>query len=88
VVKFDEFLIICNTLNTEGQAQIFSRFRAELKDDLRTELLARGVTELKTAYALVQDLNSLKSNYNTRSFDLKSSALITSSSSQLNRPRT
>jgi len=34
VTKFDKFLIKCNTLNNEGQAQIFSRFRAGLRDDL------------------------------------------------------
>ena len=34
VTKFDKFLIRCNTPNNEGHAQIFSRFRAELRDDL------------------------------------------------------
>ena len=34
VTKFNEFLIRCNTLNIEGQAQILSRFRARLKGDL------------------------------------------------------
>jgi len=33
-----------------------------------------GVTQLEKAYALVQDLDSLRSNYNIRSFDSKSSA--------------
>ena len=50
VAKFDEFLIRCNTLITEKQAQIHSKFRAGLKGDLQTKLLARGVTELKVAY--------------------------------------
>ena len=62
VEKFDEFLIRCKTINTEGQAQIMSRFRAGLRDDLRTELLAREVTELEKAYELVQDLDAAKSN--------------------------
>jgi len=88
VTKFDEFLIRCNTLNTEGQAQIFSTFRDTLRGDLRTELLVRSVTELKAAYVLVQDLDSLRSNYNTKSFDSKSSAFRTSSSSQFNKPST
>ena len=86
--KFDEFLIRCNTLNTEGQAQIFFRFRVILRGDLQTKPLARGVTELKAAYTLVQDLNSLRSNYNTKSFDLKSSTFRTSSSSQFNKRST
>ena len=81
VAKFDEFLIRCNTLTTEGQAQIFSRLRAGLRGDLLTELLVRGVTELKIAYALVRDLDFRKSNYNTTSFDSKSSVYRTSSSS-------
>ena len=45
--KFDEFLIRCNALNTEGQAQIPSKFRDGLRGDLRTKLLARGATELR-----------------------------------------
>jgi len=31
VAKFDEFLIRCNTLNIEGQAQIFSRLEPDLE---------------------------------------------------------
>jgi len=54
VEKFDEFLIRCSTLHKEGEAQILSRFRTGLRDDLQTELLVRGVNELKAAYALVQ----------------------------------
>ena len=60
--KFDEFLIRCSAINTEGQAQIMSRVKTELMDDLRTELLTREVTELEKAYALVQDLDAAKSN--------------------------
>ena len=56
-VKFDEFLNRCNVLDAEGEAQIFSKFRAGLREDLRTKLLAHGVTELKKANALVQDLD-------------------------------
>ena len=53
VKKFDEFLIRCSTLHKEGEAQILSRFRAGLRDDLWTELLARRVNELDAAYTLV-----------------------------------
>ena len=44
------------------EAQVLSRFRAGLRDDLRTELLASEVTELEKAYVLVQDLDAAKSN--------------------------
>jgi len=47
VEKFNEFLIRCNAIDTERQSQIMSRFRVGLRDDLRTELLAREVTELE-----------------------------------------
>jgi len=49
IAKFDEFLIRW-ALNTEGETQILSRFRVELREDLRTELLARRVTKLEKAY--------------------------------------
>ena len=51
MAKFNEFFIRCNTLNTKGQAQILSRFSARLRGDLRIKLLAKGVIELKAAYA-------------------------------------
>ena len=51
VAKFDEFLINCSTFNKEGHTQILSRFRAGLREDLRVELLARGVTQLEKIYA-------------------------------------
>ena len=62
VEKFDEFLIRCNALSTKGQSQILFRFRARLREDLRTKLLAREITELEKAYALVQDLDAAKSS--------------------------
>ena len=37
--KFDEFLIRRSTLHREGEAQILFRFRADLRDNLQTELL-------------------------------------------------
>ena len=60
VEKFDEFLVRCNTLSTEGKSQVLFRFRAGLRDDLRTELLARKITKFEKAYALVQDLDVTK----------------------------
>ena len=67
---------------------ILSTFRAGLREDLRVELLARGVIHLEKAYTLVQDLDFLKSNYNTTSFDSKLSACWTSSSSQFHKSST
>ena len=48
-VQFDGFIIPYNALGTESNSQVLSRFRAGLREDLRTELLARGVTELEKA---------------------------------------
>jgi len=59
VTKFDKFLIRYNTLNVEGQDQILFRFKVGLRGNLRTELLVRGITELKATHVLVQDLDSL-----------------------------
>jgi len=74
VEKFDEFLIRYSTLHKEGEAQILFRFRVGLKDVLRTELLARGVNELEAAYALVQDLDSARTNHTLKSHDYRASA--------------
>jgi len=88
VAKFDEFLIKCRTFSKEGQAQILYRFRARLREDLRTKLIVRGITESDKADTIVQDLDSLRSNYNTRSFDSKLSVFRTSASSQFNKSST
>jgi len=53
VAQFDEFLIRCSTFGTKNSTQIFSRFRADLIEKLRTELLAQGFIELEKAYALI-----------------------------------
>ena len=50
VAQFDEFLVSCNALGIESNAQVLSQFRPRLRKDLRTELLGRGVTELEKAY--------------------------------------
>ena len=63
VVQFGEFSIRCIALGTEGNGKVLSIFRAELKEDLRSELLASGGTEFEMAYALVQDLEAVKSSY-------------------------
>ena len=43
VAKFDEFLIRCSLIETETPMQVLSRFRAGLREDLRSELFARNV---------------------------------------------
>ena len=68
VEKFDEFLIRCNALSTKGQSEILFRFRAKLREDLRTKLLAREITKLEKAYALVQDLDAAKSSSVSKSY--------------------
>ena len=88
VEKFDEFLIRCSTLHKEGEAQILSRFRAGLRDDLRIELLARGVKELEVTYALVQDLDSARTTYTSKSHDYRASVSRPSPFSQSNRSST
>jgi len=67
---------------------IFFRFKVGLRDDLRTELLARGVNELEVAYALVQDLDSTRTNHTYKSHDYRASVSRSSSSPQLNRSST
>ena len=56
-------------LGTESEAQFLSRFWVGLREDLRTKLLAHGVTELEKAYTLVQDLDAVRSNHAFRSQD-------------------
>ena len=51
----------------EGEVQILSRFRSDLRDDLRIKLLAREVNELETSYALVQDLDFVRTNHTFKS---------------------
>jgi len=75
VEKFDKFLIRCSTLHKEGEAQIFSTFRAGLRDHLWTELLVRGVNELEATYTLVQDLDSVRTNHTFKSHDYRASCL-------------
>lgn len=57
VTKFDEFRMRCHIV--EDEAMTLSRFGQGLKDDLRCELVLRGVTTLDYAYSLVQDYESI-----------------------------
>jgi len=85
MTQFDEFLIRYNTFSTESSTQILSRFRAGLKEDLQTELLVRGIAELEKAYALVQDLDSVRTNYTFKSHDFRALVSRPSPSPQPNR---
>ena len=60
VAKFDEFLIRYSTLKTKTLMQVLSRFRAGLREDLRSELFTRNVDTLEKAYALMQDLDEAR----------------------------
>ena len=53
VTQFDEFQMRCHIV--EDDAMTLSRFRQGLKDDLRRELVLRGVATLDHAYSLVRD---------------------------------
>ena len=84
VKKLDEFLIRCSTFYEEGEPQILSRFRVGLREDLRTELLAR-VNELEAVYALVQDLDSARISHPSKSYDYRASVSKPSPPSQPHR---
>ena len=88
VEKFDKFLIRCSTLHKESEAQILSRFRVGLRDDIQTELLVRGVNELEAAYALVQDLDSARTSHALKSYDYRTSVPRPSPPSQPHRSST
>ena len=63
VTEFFEFLTRYNILDIESDVQVFSQFRVGLKIDIENKLWNREITELKKAYALVQDLDAAKSSY-------------------------
>ena len=78
IAKFDEFRIRCSVLGTKSEAQILFRFRDGLRNNLRMELLTRGVTELERAYVLAQDLDAIRSSHDSRSHnqELKKGDLV------------
>ncbi|XP_022847564.1 uncharacterized protein LOC111370094 [Olea europaea var. sylvestris] len=53
VAQFDEFRMRCQVV--EHEAMNLSRFRQGLRNDLRRELVFRGVTTLNHAYSFVRD---------------------------------
>jgi len=80
--KFDEFPIRCSTLETETPMQVLSRFRAGLQEDLKSELFAGNADTLEKIYALVQDLDEIRSRKNQ---DCKASVPRPPSQSYQNR---
>ncbi|KAI0507333.1 hypothetical protein KFK09_013455 [Dendrobium nobile] len=79
ISAFDDFLICCNGEESATPTQILSMFRAGLREDLRTELFARGVDSLEAACSLVLDLEDSKTHSQTRHFDSRSNSYRTSS---------
>lgn len=53
VAQFDEFRMKCQVV--EDEVMTLSRFRQGLRDELRRELVLRGVTTLDHAYSFVRD---------------------------------
>jgi len=88
VLKFDEFLIRCSTLHKKGEAQILSKIRAGLRDNLRIELLAGEVSEWKAAYALIQNLDSARTTQTPKSHDYRASVSRPSPYPQPNKSST
>jgi len=64
IAKFDEYLNRCGAIELESPVQTLSRFRFDLRDDYRRELIARGITTLEQAYQLVTDLDESRSYFN------------------------
>ena len=62
-------------LHKEREAQILSKYRASLRDDLRTELLGKGVNELEAAYALLQNLDFARTNHPSKVMIIKHQCL-------------
>nr|ABD63099.1 hypothetical protein 17.t00026 [Asparagus officinalis] len=54
--------LLDNTIEQEAPMKVLSKFRAGLRNDLQAELFARGIDTLERAYALVQDLDEVKSH--------------------------
>ena len=81
------FSFVVSTIDTENRTQILSQFRADLKEDLQTELLAR-VIKLEKAYALVEDLDSIRTSHTFESHDYRASVSRPSLSPQPNRSST
>ncbi|XP_073012262.1 uncharacterized protein [Typha latifolia] len=66
VAAFDELLVRCSVIESETPMKILSRFRAGLREELRSELFARNIDTLVKAYSLVQDLEESRPNHISR----------------------
>ncbi|XP_020683270.2 uncharacterized protein LOC110100190, partial [Dendrobium catenatum] len=86
ISAFDDFLIRCNGEESATPTQILSMFRAGLREDMRTELFARGVDSLEAACSLVLDLEDSRTHSQTRHFDSRTNSYRASSGQPQNRP--
>ena len=53
IEKFDEFLTQYSEFVDESPTVTLSRFRSDLRNDLRMELFARSVSDLEHVYQIV-----------------------------------
>ncbi|XP_020697995.2 uncharacterized protein LOC110110733 [Dendrobium catenatum] len=86
ISAFDDFLIRCNGEESATPTQILSMFRAGLREDLRTELFARGVDSLEAACSLVLDLEDSRTHSQARHFDSRSNSYRTLPGQSQTRP--
>ncbi|XP_028550795.1 uncharacterized protein LOC110108656 [Dendrobium catenatum] len=86
VKDYDDFLIRCNGEESATPTQILSMFRAGLREDLRTELFARGIDTLEAACSLILDLEESKTHSHTRQFDSRPNPYRSSTSQPQSRP--
>ena len=75
IEKFDEFLTRCSEFVDESSTVTLFRFRSGLRDDLRRELFARGVSDLEHAYQIVRDLDASRGSYCQRGQIIRTKAL-------------
>ncbi|XP_020677004.2 uncharacterized protein LOC110095705 [Dendrobium catenatum] len=81
----DDFMIHCNGGETTTPAQLLSMFRAGLRENLRNELFARGVSTFEAAYNIVLDLEESRS-HTSRNQDPRPNPFKSSSSQLYNKP--
>ena len=70
VALFDEYKMRCAA--REDEVMTLSRFRKDLNDDLRREIVLRGVSTLDEAYTLVQNYDLVTKSQWTKCQDTRS----------------
>jgi len=79
VTKFDEYLSRCGAIEFETSKRTLSRFRSDIRDDCRRELIAQGITTLEQIYQLVTDLDESRGSYFHR-YEFRDSSKTTTAS--------